>query len=383
MKRVLITGMSGFLGSHLYEHIMKETDWYVVGLDRLGVTTLYGFDRVKESEYYDPERTKCLSYDLTKPIGPGLAREIGDVQIIYNVASSSHVDNSIKSPRNFIINNIDLEITMLDFANELHSKGILERFYQFSTDETYSTAPEGVYYKEGERHNPGNPYSASKSAQEMICRAYANTYKMPICISNCMNIVGEKQHPEKFLPKIINAALNQEELPIHASPDGKVIGTRFYIHARNVADAVLFISTQTHEFLHHIDASKGVFNIVGEAEYDNLQFAKTVAKFTGKPLQYKIVDMDVDRPGVDLRYALDGGKLAKLGWKPKVNIEENIKKIVEWTLKPENRKWLKKWLSGPSKWAFGFLTTHVYTTAVIPKSYMGNSLSLNTGRMYL
>ena len=89
-------------------------------------------------------------------------------------------------------------------------------------------------------------------------------------------------------------------------------------------------------------ANKGVFNIVGEAEYDNLTFAKTVAKHTGKPLQYKIVDMDVDRPGVDLRYALDGSKLAKLGWKPKVNIEKNIQKIVEWTLKKENRKWLRK-----------------------------------------
>ena len=330
--------MCGFLGSHLYEHIMVNTDWEVVSLDRLGHTTLHGFDRVTESDHYDCTRTKMLTYDITKPIGTGLKKEIGDVNIIFNVASSSHVDNSISGPRDFILNNINLQITMLDFALELHREGKLDLFYQFSTDETYSTAPEGVFYKEGERHNPGNPYSASKSSQEMLCRAYSNTYKIPIVISNCMNIIAEKQHPEKFFPKVMNKVLKGEEISIHASPDGKQIGKRHYIHARNVADAVLFIVNNAKDRLHHIDASSGVYNIVGDVEYDNLEFAKKIAYAMGQPLKYKIVNMDVDRPGVDLRYALDGEKLEKLGWNNPVSTEDNIKNIVKWTL--GNRKWL-------------------------------------------
>jgi dTDP-D-glucose 4,6-dehydratase len=279
-----------------------------------------------------------LSYDLVQPIGEGLVHEIGHIDYVINLASESHVDNSIKDPRGFVKNNIDLQLTMLEYAK--HNP--VERFLQFSTDEVPSTAPEGVDYDEAARPNPGNAYSASKAAQEMLCRAYANTYKMPICITRCMNVIGEKQHPEKFLPKIMNYVLEDKTLNIHASPDGKFIGKRHYIHARNVADAVLFVLENTDEVLHHIDEEKGMYNITGEVEYDNLEFAQLVAKFMGIELDYAIVSMAEERPGVDLRYALDGEKLAQLGWTPSIGAEDTVKSIVEWTLKEENLKWLKE-----------------------------------------
>lgn len=335
MKTVLITGAMGFVGSHLLEHILLNTDWNIVTIDRLGETTYNGFDRLS----YDDSRVKSFTYDLSKPIGKGLRKELGDIQIIFNVASASHVDNSIADPRGFMINNVELQITMLEFARTLPN---LERFYQFSTDEVFGSILEGDFL-EGDRHNTGNVYSASKSAQEMLCRAYANTYGLKICMSNCMNIIGEKQHPEKFLPKVMSKVLKGETINIHASADGKYIGKRHYIHARNVADAVLFICQNTNEFLDPIDASKGVYNITGEAELDNLEMAQLIAKNMGMDLKYNIVSMDSERPGADLRYGLDGTKLANLGWRPKVDIYTNIKKIIDWTLKTEERK--QKWLT--------------------------------------
>jgi len=335
MNRVLITGAFGFIGSHLIDHIMVNTNWEVVGIDKLGDTTLMGFDRVRESTHYDADRIKMLSYDLTMPILKGMAKEIGKIDYIVNLASESHVDNSIRDPRTFVNNNINLMLTMLEYAKNYPVK----RFLHFSTDEVPSTAPEEVTYTESARANPGNAYSASKASQEMLCRAYANTYKMPICMTRCMNVIGEKQHPEKFLPKIMNVVNAGETLSIHASNDGKTIGKRHYVHARNVSDAVLFVLDQN-EVLHHIDEEKGMFNITGEVEYDNLEFAKLVAKFMDKKLKYNIVSMAEERPGVDLRYALDGTKLANLGWKPTIGSEDTIKKIVEWTM--ENTKWLKE-----------------------------------------
>jgi len=339
-RKVLVTGACGFVGSHLVEAIMKNTNWDVVTIDVLDNTTLHGFDRITDSIYYNPDRIKMLTYDLSKPLGKGMKKEIGDVEFIINLASQSHVDNSIKSPREFFNNNTNLMITILELSKELYNKGVLKKLYHFSTDEVPSTAPEGVEYSESARPNPGNVYSASKAAQEMLCRSYANTHKIPICCSRSMNIIGEKQHPEKFLPKIINKVLNGEVVKIHS--ENGIIGKRHYIHARNVADAALFILTKTNETLHHIDEEKGMYNIVGEAEYDNLEFAKLIASYMNKELKYEIVSMAQERPGVDLRYALSGDKLAKLGWTPKVNILDSIKKTVEWTLEEKNRKWLKE-----------------------------------------
>lgn len=338
-KKVLITGGNGFVGHHIIEHILKNTDWIIYNIDKLSYSS-NGFDRLRDIEAFDEKRVNNFAFDLINPLSYGLKKEIGNhLDYILNVAAESHVDNSIKDPVNFINNNINSTLNLLEYNREMNST-----FIQFSTDECYGSAPEGVNYKEGDRHNPGNPYSASKSACESIVRSYANTYKMRCMITNGMNILGERQHPEKFLPLVINKILYNQTLEIHSNKEKTKAGSRFYIHARNVADAILFIINNVNETLDPYDAGKGCFNIVGEKELDNLQLAKIIEKYVKKhvdnDLKWKFVDFHSSRPGHDLRYALDGNKLKILGWEPPKTIEETIEKIVDWYFFNDNRIWL-------------------------------------------
>lgn len=341
-KRILVTGASGFVMHHVVEHILKNTDWEIVCIDRMDSPRKNGYDRLRDIAAFDDSRVKCYTHNLNLPFSVGLKQEIGDIHYFLNGASGSHVDNSIVSPVEFVQNNVNIALYCLEYARELNDKGCLDRYIQFSTDEVYGTAPFGVNYKEGDRHNPGNPYASSKSAQESIVRAYANTYKLPCIITNTMNVLGERQDPEKFLPKIINYVLEGKTLSIHSDSSKTKAGLRHYIHARNIGSALIHILKNSNELLHNVDAELGTFNIVGEKEYDNLELAKLVASYVGKPLKYEMVDFHSSRPGHDLRYSLNGSKMRDLGWTHPVSIEDSIKKIVEWTLLPENIRWLKE-----------------------------------------
>lgn len=338
MKRILLTGGNGFIGHHFVEHFLKNTDWQIVVVDKLSYASM-GNDRLRDIKVMDEKRVERYTFDLTKELTQGIKKELGEINIILHLAAETHVDNSITSPVEFMRNNLDSTMFLLEYARGLNN---LEKFLYFSTDEVYGTAPQGTDYKEGDRHNPGNPYSASKSGSESIVRAYANTYRLPCVISNTMNVIGERQHPEKYLPLVINKTLNEEVLSIHSNKEKTQAGTRFYIHARNVADGILYILENIDETLDNIDASMGVFNIVGEKELDNLQFAQMIAFNIGKHLKYEMVDFHGARPGHDLRYALDGNKMKEYGWEPLQSIEETIYNIVDWTLKKENSKWLDK-----------------------------------------
>lgn len=335
--KIVITGGAGFVGHHVVEHFIKNTDWDIVVLDKLTYAT-NGFDRLRDIDCFDDNRVKIFTTDLNEPLSVGIKKEIGEVDYIINLASESHVDNSIKDPVNFTLNNVKLVLNMLEWARELKE---LKKFIQFSTDECYGTAPEGVCYKEGDRYNPGSPYSASKASQDSICMAYANTYKLPINITNSMNIIGERQHPEKFIPLCIKKILNGEEITIHANKDLTKSGTRFYLHARNIANALQFILEKTDERLSQSDASSGKWNIVGEKEIANLDLAKLIGEIMGKEAKTKMVDFHSSRPGHDLRYALDGSKLKKAGFEFPINFEDSLKKTVEWSLKDNNKKWLR------------------------------------------
>jgi len=346
-ERILISGGNGFLGSHIIESVLKNTDWEIVNLDKMSYAS-EGFDRIKDIKAYDESRVLNLAVDLTLPLSEGVKKEIGYVDIILNLASESHVDNSIKNPVPFIKNNVNLTLNLLEYARELDKKGFpIERFIQFSTDEVYGTAPEGVNYAEGDRFNPGNPYSASKAMQECLCYAYSNTFKIPIQITNTMNVLGERQHPEKYLPLCMSKIVSGDILKIHSNPEKTKAGTRFYIHARNVADGLLHIIKGSDEFLDNVDSSKGKFHIVGEKELDNLELAllveKSVNKIKGyenKHLNYELVDFHSSRPGHDLRYGMSGKKMESLGWSVPHSIEKSIDNIVKWTLNEENKRWL-------------------------------------------
>jgi dTDP-glucose 4,6-dehydratase len=316
--KLVITGGAGFIGHHIVEHFLKETDWDIIVLDKLNYASM-GFDRLREIECFDEKRVKVFTVDLQQPISDGVIQEIGEVDYVLNLASESHVDNSISDPVNFILNNVKLMVNMLEYARKLPT---LKKFIQFSTDEVHGTAPEGIDYKEGDRTNPGNPYSASKASQEDICRAYANTYKIPLVITRTMNVIGERQHPEKFVPLVISSLISGKTIQIHSNKKMDKAGTRFYIHARNVAKAIHYILEGTYETLDNIDASKGVFNIVGEKEIDNLTLAKKIALIMGNRLHYKMVDFHSSRPGHDLRYALNGDKLKELRFKYPKTLEQ-------------------------------------------------------------
>ena len=331
--KVLLTGGCGFIGHHFVEHFIKNTDWDIVIFDRLDYASI-GFDRLRDIDCFNKERVKILTADLTSNFGEGLKKEIGDIDYILHLGANTHVDNSIKAPLQFVKDNVEGTVNLLEFARELPN---LKKFLYFSTDEVFGPAPEGINYKEGDRHNPGNPYAASKAAAEDFCIAYANTYKMPIIITNTMNVIGERQHPEKFVPMVIRKAINNELVHIHSDKDCNKAGSRFYIHARNVADAIMLILKQE-EMLDIHDVTKGKFNIVGEKEIDNLQLARLIAKHLDKKLKYDLIDFHSSRPGHDLRYALDGDKMKSLGWELPLNLQQSLYKTIDWSIK--NSKWL-------------------------------------------
>jgi dTDP-glucose 4,6-dehydratase len=332
--KILITGGCGFIGHHFVEHVYKNTDWDVVIVDKLSYAS-NGFERLREIIYKEnpilnSPRIKVYTCDLILPLSEGIIKEIGEVDYIVHMAAETHVDNSIKNPKLFLDNNIQSTYNLLEYArNHLPN---LKMFFYFSTDEVFGPALGETLYKEWDRHKPTNPYSASKSAAEQICIAYENTYKIPLMIVNVMNAFGETQHVEKFIPLCVKKILNNEKIYIHSYPDKKTSGTRFYIHARNIASAVLFLiqNGQIGE----------KYNISGEKEVSNLEMAQYIAKFMNKKLDYEMVDFHSNRPGHDLRYGLDGTKLFNMGFKLPVNFEESLRKTVEWTL--ENQKWLEE-----------------------------------------
>jgi dTDP-glucose 4,6-dehydratase len=327
MKKILVTGGCGFFGHHFIEHIFKNTDWQIVIFDKLSYAS-NGYDRLRDIEVYDDKRVRIFSVDLTLPISEGIVKEVGNIDYIYHIAANSHVDNSIASPTAFVTENVKSTLNILEYARIVKP----ELFINFSTDEVYGPAPKGKFFKEFEYHYPSNPYAASKSAQEAIGIAYSNTYKIPVITTHTMNLLGERQDPEKFVPLIIKKILNNDTIFIHSNSDRTKAGSRCYIHCRNVAAALLHLTLRGY---HGYDE----WNIAGEQEIDNLDLAQRIASIIGKPLKYEMVDFHSSRPGHDLRYALDSSKLFESGFSYPKNFNESFEKMIKWILsRPE---WLK------------------------------------------
>jgi dTDP-glucose 4,6-dehydratase len=326
--KVIVTGGCGFIGHHLVEHLYLRTDWQIVVIDKLSYASK-GFSRLRDSGVLDSPRIEVFCFDLSQSVTPGLQREIGtDVEMVIHLAAETHVDNSIADPVGVIGNNVMSTVHLLEYARKLPK---LRRLVYFSTDEVYGPALGDHLFREGDRYRSTNPYSASKAASEQICVAYQNTYGIPLITVNAMNVFGERQHVEKFIPKTVRYVLEGRTLPIHCYPDCEESGTRFYIHARNLSDAVLFV------------AERGelgeTYHITGEKEVSNLAMAQFIAKAMGRELKYEMVDFHSSRPGHDLRYGLDGAKLFALGWRPPLNFEESLTKTIQWTV--ENPQWLE------------------------------------------
>lgn len=328
MKKVLITGGCGFVGHHFVEHFLKNTDWEIVILDKLTYAS-QGFDRVRDINAFDDKRVLIMASDLAGSNEFGFRRELRNVNYILHLAAESHVDRSISDPIPFVKSNVLGTVNLLQFAINLDS---LDAFVYFSTDEVFGPAPKGVNYKEWDRYNCTNPYSASKASGEEFCLAFANTYNIPLFITHCMNIFGERQHPEKFIPMCVRKILNGERITIHADKSLEESGSRFYIHARNVADAVHFLLDK---FTH-----RDKYNIIGKKEISNLDLALKIGNILDRRVRYEMVDFHSSRPGHDLRYALDGSKMNDLGWNLPMNLDETLEKTIRWMVRPNNVKWL-------------------------------------------
>ena len=338
MKRVLITGGAGFIAHHMIGQILETTDWEVVTLDRLDYSG--NLNRLHDIMLtYDEEirrRVKIVHHDLKAELNPLVRSEVGNVDYIIHLAAGSHVDRSIDYPMEFVMDNVVGTVNILEFARTQKN---LERFVYFSTDEVFGPAPDGIKYKENDRYNSTNPYSATKAAAEEIAVAYENTYGLPIYITHTMNVFGERQHPEKFIPMCIKRARDGESVTIHSDSTKTIPGSRHYIHAEDVADAVLFLLDYEGEFEKTWGGAKcPKFNIVGSEELNNLDLATIIAEAQGKELKYEMVDFHSSRPGHDLRYALDGDKMKKLGWEPAKSVRERIAEVTKWTL--DNERWI-------------------------------------------
>ena len=337
-KRILITGGAGFIAHHVIDKILSTTDWEIITLDRLDFSG--NLNRLKEvvSSYPNNEqkRVKVVHHDLKAELNPEITATIGHVDLISHLAAGSHVDRSITFPLEFVMDNVVGTAHILDYARKLDN---LERFAYFSTDEIFGPAPEGINYKENDRYNSTNPYSASKAGAEELVVAFENTYGMPSLITHTMNVFGERQNPEKYIPMVIKKTRDGELVTVHSNQEKTVAGSRHYIHAEDVADALLFLFNYDISSIKpdETGAKCQKFNIVGKDEIDNLELAKFIAEVQNKPLNYEMVDFHSQRPGHDLRYALDGTKMKKMGWVPQ-SAYKKLEEVVEWTLR--NERWL-------------------------------------------
>jgi dTDP-glucose 4,6-dehydratase len=327
-KRVLLTGAGGFLGHHVLEHLLHETDWQITATDSFrhkGKT-----DRLRQVLEHGPpewrQRTHVVMHDLAAPVAAQLRDKIGRADYVLALASLSHVDDSIADPVGFARNNTDIALSVLEYARREHP----EHLIWVSTDEIYGPTVAGQLHPEWAPVLPSNPYSASKAAQEALAIAYWRTYGVPVTIVNCMNLVGERQDPQKYLPMLIGRISRGETVTVHGRKGD--IGTRCYLHARNLADAMLYMLRNLPPAKFPEAGRPDRFNVVGRDRISNLQLAQMVADLTGAQLRYRLEDFHATRPGHDPHYGLDGSKLAAAGWKPPVPFTESLARTVQWTL---------------------------------------------------
>lgn len=329
MKNILITGGVGFIGHHIIDYYLRNSDANITVVDRLDVSGNLNRLTCLDSWEKNKNRVKFVWHDFKAELHNNevLCSMLGSPDVVLHVGASSHVDRSIEDPMSFVMDNVVGTCNILNYARKLPN---LSQFVYFSTDEVFGPAPLGVNYKENDRYNSGNPYAAAKAGGEELCVAFENTYKMPLMITHCMNVFGERQHPEKFIPLCIKKIIKGEKVVIHANKQLTQAGSRFYIHAQNVASAV--------DFLLEKGKSGEKYNIVGEREIDNLSLAKIIANILDKPLNYELVDFHSSRPGHDLRYALDGEKMQKMGWILPMNLEKSLESMIKWSL--NHKEWI-------------------------------------------
>jgi len=330
MKTLLLTGAGGFIGSHFVEYFLRNTDWNIICIDSFRHKGTYS--RLDDIEL-NRSRVEIFHHDLNAPIDEVLEDRLNPESIDYivNLASNSAVERSVHDPVECWRNNCNIIVNMLEFARKCKN---LALFVHVSTDEVYGDYSDlyrdidSVGFKEWSTIVPSNPYAASKAAQEALCIAYWRSYTLPIIICNTMNNIGERQDPEKFLPKIVQSVSTGKTVKIYVDSNGTP-GSRVYLDAQNHASAILFLLNSNHPSRLSGANIPGRYNVCGDIELDNLQLAIKVATLMEKMLKYETVPSCSLRPGYDNRYLLDGTKLKTMGWKPPIKFDETLKRIID------------------------------------------------------
>ncbi|MCK0202236.1 dTDP-glucose 4,6-dehydratase [Ornithobacterium rhinotracheale] len=336
-KSILITGGAGFIGSHVVRlFVQKYPNYKIFNLDAL--TYAGNLENLKDIEN-QPNYT-FLKGDITNE---SYIEEIFtqyEFDAVIHLAAESHVDRSIKDPFSFARTNILGTMTLLNAAKNAWNNNFEgKRFYHISTDEVYGTLGETGLFKETTPYDPNSPYAASKASSDHFVRAYGETFKLPFVISNCSNNYGPNQFPEKLIPLCIHNILNKKPLPIYG--DGKY--TRDWLFVIDHARAI--------DTIFHEAENKKTYNIGGFNEWQNIDLVKELCKQIdekiGNPAgtSEQLITFVKDRPGHDLRYAIDATKLKdELGWQPSVTFEQGLSQTIDWYL--NNQAWLENVVNG-------------------------------------
>jgi len=337
MKKILVTGGAGFIGSHVVRMLVnKYPEYQIYNLDNL--TYAGNLENLKDIE--NAPNYTFFKGDITEEEYIDSIFQEYKFDNVIHLAAESHVDRSITDPLAFAKTNILGTMVLLNsFKNLWKSDWEGKRFYHVSTDEVYGTLGDKGLFTETTSYDPNSPYSASKASSDHFVRAYGETYGMPFVISNCSNNYGANQFPEKLIPLFINNIIHNKSLPVYG--DGKY--TRDWLYVVDHANAI--------DLVFHEGIDKETYNIGGFNEWQNIDLIQLLCKQMDEKLGRKegtsaqLITYVKDRPGHDLRYAIDASKIHKeLGWKPSVTFEQGLSKTIDWYL--ENKEWMERIVSG-------------------------------------